>query len=300
MEARAEYLGSVERPRLTVVKDAGSMAGYSALPRAVLFDNDISAGARLFYAGLQTYWWKSGECFASHATLAADFAISERQVQRYLHELIAAGHITERHQGRGQAKAYAPAKHDTDVGLEAPNTTDLSPLRPDEGANTTDLSAQHDKSVAPNTTDLSAPYKKTPVKKNSPKEEPLDIPGASPEREIWDYYRQKVQPQARINAPEKIRTRLKKFSVDELKRGIDNFAADPWWMDNNASRGAAWFFDSDKRSEQFLNLKPRSPQPRRNGADPKPPARDIAAAWAGFNGRGGSNLDDLRGRNDGR
>jgi hypothetical protein len=248
MEERAQYGPWQERPRLVVIHDGGT--SYSALPHDVLFDNAISPGARLLYAGLQAYWWKGGECFANHATLASDFGVSQRQIQRYLHELVQAGHIVERHHGRGQAKAYSPA-----------NTTDMSPLAP----NTTDMSAQHDISVVPNTTDMSAPYKKTPVKKT--KEEDLSIPAGSDERELFDYYRQKIQPAARINAPEKIRRRLKRFTVDELKAGIDHFAADAWWMENNGSRGAAWFFDSDKRSEQFLNLAPRAkPAPSANGA----------------------------------
>lgn len=154
------------RPRLTVVE----RSGYSQMPRAVVFDNAISPGARLFYAGLQTYWWKSGECYASHATLAADFEISERQVQRYIAELVRAGHIVERKHGRGHAKAYGPARHDRpyqpDISVvsEPGNTTDLSPL----DRNTTDLSTQHDRSVAGNTTDLS--YISRPVEVDPPEE----------------------------------------------------------------------------------------------------------------------------------
>lgn len=107
---------------------------------------------------------------------------------------------------------------------------------------------------------------------------------------MFAYYREKIQPTARVNAPEKIRARLKRFSLDELKAGIDKFAADSWWMDNNAARGVAWFFHSDQRSEQFLNLKPRSAPEQRNGARLIPPGatskqksswndEDIRAKW---------------------
>lgn len=149
---------------------------FSAMPHAVLFDNALSAGARLLYAGLQTYWWKSGECFASHATLGRDFGVSERQIQRYLGELMKAGHIVERRYGRGQSKVYAPAKHDTDVVLESGNTTDLSPLAP----NTTDLSVKHDRFVAGNTTDLSPISRCT--EEDSLKEEDPIVGGADAPR----------------------------------------------------------------------------------------------------------------------
>lgn len=74
---------------------------------------------------------------------------------------------------------------------------------------------------------------------------------------MFDYYREKIQPKARVNAPEKIRTRLQTFTADELKQAIDKFAADPWWMKHNASQGIEWFMRSDRQVERFLNLVPR-------------------------------------------
>lgn len=108
MEARGEYLGRVERPRLTVVRDDGESARYSALPHAVLFDKRLSAASVRLYAVLQSHWWKDGECYASHATLAEQMGVQERQIRRLIRELVAGEHITERPRGKGQAKAYAP------------------------------------------------------------------------------------------------------------------------------------------------------------------------------------------------
>jgi hypothetical protein len=103
-------------------------------------------------------------------------------------------------------------------------------------------------------------------------------------REVFDYYREKIQPQARLCPAEKIKRRLETFSVEELKAGVDRFAADAWWMENNAQRGAPWFFHSDARSEQFLNLKPRSPE--RNGIASGPsPSRPEQQRSSWDNGR---------------
>lgn len=73
-------------------------------------------------------------------------------------------------------------------------------------------------------------------------------------REIYDYYREHVYPASRTCAADKIRARLKTFTAEELKRGIDNFAASAWSMEHNAKRGCAWFFHSDQRSEMYLNM----------------------------------------------
>lgn len=78
-----------------------------------------------------------------------------------------------------------------------------------------------------------------------------------PVQTVFAHYCEKIQPRARLldSAKTKIASRLKTFSTDELVQGIDNFANDAWQMEHNAHRGAAWFFHSDARAEQFLNLK---------------------------------------------
>lgn len=120
-------------------------------------------------------------------------------------------------------------------------------------------------------------------------------------REIYAYFREKIQPASRTCADDKIRARLKKFTVAELKEGIDRFAAHSWSMDHNAHRGSAWFFANDTRSEMYLTMEPDggsvgvSPQnlieqPTANGAGSKvtPATADDLAVWDRV-------LTDLRG-----
>ena len=75
----------------------------------------------------------------------------------------------------------------------------------------------------------------------------------------FEAYRSAIQPRARFlpAARDKIKRRLQTYTIDELLQAVENFAADEWWMDNNAHRGAAWFYNSDARIEQFINLVPR-------------------------------------------
>jgi len=60
----------------------------------------------------------------------------------------------------------------------------------------------------------------------------------------------KLLPKARS----KIRTRLNTYTVADLIKAIDHFSNDPWWMEHNRERGMGWFFNSDERIEQFINL----------------------------------------------
>src|SRR4051794_31524094 len=82
---------------------------FAKIPYSVLFDRTLSRDARLLYAVLVTHWWKHGECFASHATLAEELGVKERMLRNYLSELLRAGHIVKRPRGRGRAVAFSPA-----------------------------------------------------------------------------------------------------------------------------------------------------------------------------------------------
>lgn len=75
---------------------------------------------------------------------------------------------------------------------------------------------------------------------------------------VWDYYKTEIQPEARVCPREKIRARLKRFAVDDLTLGIEHFRDDAWCMDHNRTRGGAWFFHDDNRSEHFLTMEPRA------------------------------------------
>jgi hypothetical protein len=74
---------------------------------------------------------------------------------------------------------------------------------------------------------------------------------------VYENYRQRINSNAKLTdkGRKKILTRLKSYSVDDLSQAMANFSADNWWVENNAHRGVAWFFDSDDRIEQFLLLK---------------------------------------------
>jgi len=93
----------------------------------------------------------------------------------------------------------------------------------------------------------------------TPTAEP-EAPDAADVTAAFEAYRTAIQPRARLlpAARDKIRRRLNTYSLEELLQAVANFAADAWYMQHNAHRGAAWFFHSDDRIEQFTNLVPRT------------------------------------------
>ena len=91
------------------------------------------------------------------------------------------------------------------------------------------------------------------------------VPKPDSVAEVFEHYRQHIQPQARLHATDKIKRRLGRWKVADLKAAIDHFAADSWQMEHNAHRGAEWFFASDGRIEQYVNLKPSLGVKSKNG-----------------------------------
>lgn len=74
---------------------------------------------------------------------------------------------------------------------------------------------------------------------------------------IHTSYKNKILKDSKLTlkAKDKIKARLKEYSEEQLLKAIDNFSSDKWWTENNSGRGMAWFFNSDDRIEQFLNIK---------------------------------------------
>jgi hypothetical protein len=66
----------------------------------------VSNGAKLLWARLARYAGTRGQCYPLLSTLAVDLGFSERQVQRYLAELISGGFLRARQRGLNQSNLY--------------------------------------------------------------------------------------------------------------------------------------------------------------------------------------------------
>lgn len=190
-------------------------------------------------------WKRAAEPFVS-ALVSAGF-IDQTADAALIHDWPDyAGRLLERRQ-RDAARKRAERNHEPDVPPPSNG-------RPPDNHRMSDASRAH--ITVPNPT---VPNQTIP--ETTPNGVDVEIaepsPGDDRVDEVYGHFKARVQPRSRLCPRKKIAARLKRFSAAELNEGIDHFADDPWWMENNGGRGAEWFFESDARAEQFLLMKPR-------------------------------------------
>ena len=76
------------------------------VPDALLACRAISDGAKLLWARLARYAGTRGQCFPLLSTVAANLGRSERQVQRYLAELVHEHFLVTQQRGFNKSNAY--------------------------------------------------------------------------------------------------------------------------------------------------------------------------------------------------
>ena len=93
------------------------------VPDALLACRAISDGAKLLWARLARYAGARGQCFPLLSTVSADLGRSERQVQRYLAELIHEHFVAAQQRGFNKSNAYQFLWHPV---FDLHRATDLS------------------------------------------------------------------------------------------------------------------------------------------------------------------------------
>jgi hypothetical protein len=104
------------------------------VPDGLLTCRLVSNGAKLLWARLARYAGAKGLCFPLLSTLAADLGFSERQVQRYLAELVSAGFLRARQRGYNKSNLYEFLWHSALVGAAGTEQTEQpthTPLQED-------------------------------------------------------------------------------------------------------------------------------------------------------------------------
>lgn len=106
-------------------------------------------------------------------------------------------------------------------------------------------------------------------------------------QEVFEHYCRVIKPvKLTEKRKAKIKARLADFTVDELKRAIDNLARDPWIMGDN-ERGKfyatiEYVFRSTEKTEEWINKFDGRKGVKQNGQDRQPPrASPSADAGAG-------------------
>jgi hypothetical protein len=78
----------------------------SFIPNWLMRRPELSQGAKLCYARLAQYAGEGGHAHPAQETLAKELAVSDRQVRKYVKELMAQELITTRQFGMAQTNAY--------------------------------------------------------------------------------------------------------------------------------------------------------------------------------------------------
>ena len=88
-----------------IIEDAVLAGGFVQVPSAVVFDPDLSPGAKVSYGALLWYAWRNGR-FPGQKAMARELGGGESTIRRHLAELEKAGYIEARVLGLGRPNQY--------------------------------------------------------------------------------------------------------------------------------------------------------------------------------------------------
>jgi hypothetical protein len=205
-----------------------------------LADDDLAAGAG----------WDGDPTEFARALTTAGFIDVDGNGERWLHDWYDyAGKLldrraTERDRLR-QKRATAKQQQSNDPELLLQRTPDVAATYDGTVPNRTQQNSTEDSSGAD-----APPSPPIPITRSSEVAQQV--------AEVWAYYKQQIQPKARVCPDSKIRTRLKRFSVQDLKDAIDRFRARYWYVAKCSDKGGEWFFESDPQIDKFLLAKPQT------------------------------------------
>lgn len=182
------------------------------------------------------------------AQISIDTGIEESMVERVLQKFQASGRITYM---EGWMIIWNFERHQTLSGSRIDKAKkDLVNLLPDKVSKA--YNSPNDRVTAQTSNLIKS-------KSNNKDIQGSENPEAHYPERIAKYFNKAINPKSQLTsgAKAKIESRLKTFSVSDLKLAIDHFSDDRWCMDNNKHQGMAWFFHSDDRIDKYINLTPR-------------------------------------------
>ena len=88
-----------------IVEDGLLRRGFIQVPVLIWFDEDLSAGAKLFYGQLLWYNWR-GQEYPGHEQAALDAGTSRSSILRHVSELEKHGFVVSERPGLGETNSY--------------------------------------------------------------------------------------------------------------------------------------------------------------------------------------------------
>lgn len=233
-----------------ITDESGDKKYFTIIPNYIL--NHSTLWDREVYIQMKRITGEDGTCWTSQKNLANQCGISVNRLKKSIQYLIENQWIefvgtkpTESSGGTQETKEYKVIdlwekniQFYKDKGVSSNDTPITKGVSRDAQRGITSEA----KGVSPSDDKEEPILKKNPINKNT---------------EIYTLYKEKINSNAKCleKANTKIRVRLKNFSYEELKKAINNFSKNKWQMEHNAGRGMVWFFHSDERIENYLNMK---------------------------------------------
>jgi len=88
-----------------IIEDTALAGGFVQVPAVIMFDTELTAGAKVTYGALLWYAWKLGK-FPGQKVLAGEIGGGESTIRRHLAELQKAGYIVAEQLGLGRPNRY--------------------------------------------------------------------------------------------------------------------------------------------------------------------------------------------------
>ena len=98
----------IEAKRNIILKGFDPMmsGGFVQLPRTVLLNKELTAGAKITYSMLLHYAWQKDFCFPGQETMAKELGSSGRGVRKQLNQLVKIGFVSVKRRGQGKTNIY--------------------------------------------------------------------------------------------------------------------------------------------------------------------------------------------------
>lgn len=240
--------------------------GYGLMPNMVTFDDRLSMGARLLYCYLNSLSASEGKCFPKNKRIAEKFKVTTRQVSRWLSELMNYEYVfvsfSDQYTQTGKRTILLYYRQDrtkmsrgVDKNVQGGRhfaTEKTGAIINTNNINTNNISNTSETTQNPDVLTVYQTYLNrmvlNPKTHNAPTLHAAQIKcRLTPKRE------------------NKIATRLKEFSVDDLVKAIENISQSDWHTGGNNRHWIAkleWIMDSTERVEEWANTTPHKTKER--------------------------------------
>jgi len=238
--------------KFKIIDKSGDRKYFTIIPNYIV--NHSTVYEQAIYLYMKRVAGEEGSCWESPKNIAKKLGIAPGTVRKYQKELVKRGWM----EVVGTHRKTKPTIEYRIVDLWELNTRYYAEKVKEKERSQNGFSQRNDTKRS-NKNQLVTLQKAPDDNKEEPTKEDLSKKIES----IYTHYTEKVHKSSRLTdrAKIKIQKRLNNYTEGDLISAMDNFGNDKWWMENNAHRGVAWFFESDDRIDQFLNL-PRAEKPR--------------------------------------